>query len=236
MNTTNYSNSIKNIFGGLGGISLIILIHEMGHFLFAQFLGVPTPIFSIGFGPALYALSIGQTTFQISLLPFGGYVTINEEILTNLPYFSKMLIIFGGIIFNLIFAYTILLYYSLRNQSSLKQTLFNTITAEQNQELQQENRIIGPIGIINLIGKSLAINSHLFWFVLAILSLNIGLLNILPLPFFDGGKAFIFTIEAVTGTTIAPTTLWLISTIIFALFLLFITRITINDIKQLLKK
>jgi regulator of sigma E protease len=227
---------MKNIFGGLAGISLIILIHEMGHFLFAHLFGVPTPVFSIGFGPALYAFSIGQTVFQISILPFGGYVEMNEEVLASLPYLSKMLIIFGGVLFNFIFAYAILLSYSIRNQSNLKHTLFNTITPDQSEQLQQENRVMGPIGIINLIGNSLAIDSHLFWFVLAVLSLNIGLLNILPLPFFDGGKAFLITIETITGTTIAPTTLWLVSTIILALFLLCVARATINDIKQLFKK
>lgn len=227
---------MKNIFGGLIGISLIILIHEMGHFLFAQFFGVPTPLFSIGFGPALYSFSIGQTVFQISLLPFGGYVEMNEEILASLPYLYKMLVVSAGILFNLMFAYIILLYYSIQRHTSLKDTIFNTITYDQKEELQTENTIMGPIGIINLIGKSLAINPHLFWFILAILSLNVGLFNILPLPFFDGGKAFIFTIEAIMGTTISPHTLWVVSTTILILFLLFVARITVNDIKQLFKK
>lgn len=227
---------MKKILVGLAGISLIILIHEMGHFLCAHLFGVPTPLFSIGFGPALYAISIGQTIFQISLLPFGGYVEIDEKVLAMLPYFAKMLIMFGGILFNLIFAYAILLYYSIRNHTSLRQTLFTTITPDQTEQLNQENGVMGPIGIINLIGKSLAINSHLFWFILAILSLNIGLLNILPLPFFDGGKALIITIETITGSTINPTVLWVISTTVLALFVLVITRVTINDVKQVLKK
>src|SRR5579862_1867178 len=227
---------MKKILGGLLGISLIILIHEMGHFLCAHLFGVPTPLFSIGFGPALYVKAIGQTVFQISLLPFGGYVEIDEKMLATLPYLAKMLIIFGGVLFNFIFAYAILLYYSIRNHTSLKQTLFNTITPDETEQLHQKNGVMGPIGIINLIGRSLAINSHLFWFILAILSLNIGILNILPLPFFDGGKACIITIETITGSTINPTVLWVISTTVLALFMLVITRVTINDIKQLLKK
>jgi membrane-associated protease RseP (regulator of RpoE activity) len=227
---------MKKILGGLLGISLIILIHEMGHFLCAHLFGVPTPLFSIGFGPALYAKAIGQTVFQISLLPFGGYVEIDEKMLATLPYLAKMLIIFGGVLFNFIFAYAILLYYSIRNNTNLKQTLFNTITPDETEQLHQKNGVMGPIGIINLIGRSLAINSHLFWFILAILSLNIGILNILPLPFFDGGKACIITIETITGTTINPTVLWVISTTVLALFVLVITRVTINDVKQLLKK
>jgi regulator of sigma E protease len=100
----------------------------------------------------------------------------------------------------------------------------------------QQNAIMGPIGIISMIGKSLAINPQLYWFILAILSLNMGLFNILPLPFFDGGKALIYTIEALTGKTIPATILWIISTIFLTLFILFITRVTMNDIKQLFSK
>ena len=227
---------IVYLLAGLGGISLIILIHELGHFLVANYFGVPTPIFSIGFGPALFTFPIGQTTFQISLLPFGGYVQMNEEIFAKLAYAPKMFIIFAGVLVNLIFAYTILLYYALKQRTSLKKVMFNTITSEQKEKLHTESSLMGPIGIIDLIGNSLAINPHIFWFILAILSLNVGLFNILPLPFFDGGKALLITIETITGTTINPTVLWIISTIALTLFILFISRVTVNDIKQLLKK
>lgn len=227
---------IMYLLAGLGGISLIILIHELGHFLVANFFGVPTPIFSIGFGPVLYTFPIGQTTFQISFLPFGGYVQMNEEVFARLSYGPKMFIMFAGILFNFIFAYAILFYYSLKQRTSLKNVMFNTITSEQKEELHTESSLMGPIGIIDLIGKSLAINPHLFWFILAILSLNVGLFNILPLPFFDGGKALLITIETITGTTINPTVLWIISTIALTLFILFVSRVTVRDIKQLLNK
>lgn len=242
MNQTMRTGSIKKllyILGGLGGISLIILIHEMGHFLFAQFFGVPTPVFSLGFGPALYEFPLGQTIFKVALLPFGGYVEMDEQALANLSYLPKMLILFAGILFNLIFASIILLYYSIRNQSTLLYTITNTLTPSQqasDTESQQDTVVIGPIGIISMIGKSLATNPKLYWFMLAILSLNMGLFNILPLPFFDGGKAFIITLETIMGKTIPPTALWLVSTAILALFILFITRITIDDIKRLMGK
>src|SRR5260221_1517420 len=138
MNTTHRYNAIKNIFGGLAGISLIILIYEMGHFLFAHLFGVPTPVFSIGFGPALCQFPIGQTMFQISLLPFGGYVEIDDKVLTSLSYLPKMLIIFAGGLFNFIFAYAVLLYFSIRNRSTLKKTLFNTITPDHHEELRYD--------------------------------------------------------------------------------------------------
>ena len=342
---TNKSKNILYILAGLGGISLIILIHELGHFLFAQFFNVPTPVFSLGFGPTLWAMQIGQTIFKIALLPIGGYVEIDPELLAQQAYIPKMLIIFGGILFNLIFAYCILLYYAMRNQFSLTSTIntvtpcspaqyaglqpadtiiacngqlvgtnadliTNTVASSQGQtivltierngkeqdvsvdltaehplfgkgagwlgiELEkkpQENLsmlncfhkghkkftattqdmghvvasmvtkkdhqsvFMGPVGIISIIGKSLAINPQYYWFILAVLSLNMGLFNILPLPFFDGGKALLFTIEAIIGTTIPATTVWLISTVFLALFILFMATITMNDVKRLWKK
>lgn len=347
MKTIQHNHKAKNLLytlGGLAGISLIILIHETGHFLFAKFFGVPTPYFSLGFGPSLYELPIGQTIFKIALLPFGGYVEMDPETLNKLSYLPKMLIVFAGILFNLIFAYAILLYYALSDQTTLtpiigtitpdspaehadlqpndviiacndqliganahliteiiatypQQTIVLTIerngkkeeitiplTSEHplfgphvgwlgitlqttktstnsvvkalhkghaqftstTQEMgnavskmmtgkKQQSMIMGPIGIINMIGKSLTINPQMYWFILAILSLNMGLFNILPLPFFDGGKALIYTVEAITGTTIPATALWFISTIFLVLFVLFITRVTVNDIRKLFK-
>ena len=242
MNQTRPTGSIKNllyILGGLGGISLIILIHEMGHFLFAQFFGVATPIFSLGFGPALFSFPISQTVFTVALLPFGGYVEMDPTGFAELSYFPKMLILSAGILFNLIFAWIILMYYAIRNKSTLKNTITKTFTASQTAdqtESSPEDNIIGPVGIISMIGKSLAINPQLYWFILAILSLNMGLFNILPLPFFDGGKAFIITLEIIMGKTIPQTALWLVSTAFLALFILFITRVTIHDIKRLIGK
>jgi membrane-associated protease RseP (regulator of RpoE activity) len=242
MNQTRRTGSIKNllyILGGLGGVSLIIIIHEMGHFLFAKFFGVATPIFSLGFGPALFSFPIGQTVFTVALLPFGGYVEMDPAGFAELSYFPKILILSAGILFNLIFAYIILLYYAIRNKCTMKNTITNTITAPQTAEQTEsspENMAIGPVGIISMIGKSLAINPQLYWFILAILSLNMGLFNILPLPFFDGGKAFIITLETIMGKTIPQTALWLVSTAFLALFILFITRVTIHDIRRLIGK
>ena len=118
-------------------------------------------------------------------------------------------------------------------------TITKTITpaSPPNQETTQpENSVMGPIGIISMIGNSLAINPHLYWFMLAILSLNIGLFNSIPLPFFDGGKALILTIETLTGQTIPAKAVWFVSTALLALFMLFIARVSMNDIKKLIGK
>src|SRR5437773_4944015 len=53
---------------------LVIFVHELGHFLAAKALGVYTPRFSIGFGPALWRRRRGETEYILAALPLGGYV------------------------------------------------------------------------------------------------------------------------------------------------------------------
>jgi regulator of sigma E protease len=53
---------------------LVIFVHELGHFLAAKAVGVYTPRFSIGFGPALWRRRKGETEYVLAALPLGGYV------------------------------------------------------------------------------------------------------------------------------------------------------------------
>src|SRR5512145_1448587 len=53
---------------------LVVLVHELGHFIAAKSLGVYAPRFSIGFGPALWRRRRGETEYIIGALPLGGYV------------------------------------------------------------------------------------------------------------------------------------------------------------------
>lgn len=110
---------------GVLGISLLVSIHELGHFLFAKLFKVYTPSFSIGFGPRLISKKIGSTTFCLSAIPLGGYVEVagmaevgqgeqkeaydlsNKSFATK-PFYQKMCILFGGILFNLLFTISVL--------------------------------------------------------------------------------------------------------------------------------
>lgn len=64
---------------GLLVLSLLVLLHEFGHFLVAKRLDVPVSRFSIGFGPRLIGVKIGETDYCISLFPLGGYVSMAQE-------------------------------------------------------------------------------------------------------------------------------------------------------------
>ena len=106
------------IFSFLILISIIVFIHELGHFSFARLFGVRVLDFSIGFGRSIKSWETkSKTIFNLRLLPFGGYVKMNgEEISDKSPsndsysskkYYQKLLITLGGPIFNFILAVAI---------------------------------------------------------------------------------------------------------------------------------
>lgn len=106
------------IFSFLILISIIVFVHELGHFSFARFFGVRVLDFSIGFGKSIKSWETkSKTVFNLRLLPFGGYVKMNGEEIsvksqssdsyTSKKYYQKLLITLGGSIFNFILAIAI---------------------------------------------------------------------------------------------------------------------------------
>ncbi|MGC8778422.1 MAG: M50 family metallopeptidase, partial [Candidatus Caldatribacteriaceae bacterium] len=55
-------------------ISLLILIHELGHFIMARLFRVKVLSFALGYGPKIFSTRRGETEFSIRILPLGGYV------------------------------------------------------------------------------------------------------------------------------------------------------------------
>ncbi|MBI4953266.1 MAG: RIP metalloprotease RseP [Myxococcales bacterium] len=60
-------------------VSVLIFVHELGHFVWAKIFGVKVLMFSIGFGPKLVRLRGRETEYCIGLLPLGGFVKMLEE-------------------------------------------------------------------------------------------------------------------------------------------------------------
>ena len=60
--------------------SVIVIFHELGHFLFAKKNGICVEEFAIGIGPTIFGKQIGETKYSIKCLPFGGCcVMLGEE-------------------------------------------------------------------------------------------------------------------------------------------------------------
>jgi regulator of sigma E protease len=59
------------------GISLLIVLHELGHFGVARAFDMRVSRFSLGFGPTVWKKQFGETTWQLAAVPLGGYVLID---------------------------------------------------------------------------------------------------------------------------------------------------------------
>ncbi|TEB14102.1 putative zinc metalloprotease [Pelotomaculum sp. FP] len=80
-------------------IGFVIFFHELGHFLAAKLAGIPIQVFSIGFGPKVWARRRGVTEYRISLIPLGGYVlpeVLDETEFFNYPVAKRMIMSAGG--------------------------------------------------------------------------------------------------------------------------------------------
>ena len=307
---------------GLIGIGFLIGFHELGHFLFCKLFNIRTPSFSIGMGPRIFKKKIGETEFALSAIPLGGYVEIagssevgqgeqkdahanDEQSFTRKPFYQKLLVLFGGILFNLGFAYFALILlcklgvprttpiiktiqpdsaaalykllpgdhitaingqeinedlekglsliaplakqeaiFTIERDGSkieipvvlgekkdlkgnsvgamgvtfeMKRTagvsffeaisqgiqltnsyIVNTILGFKNLFSKQGiNAVQGPVAIISIMIQSISQSFSLYLLLLAIISINLAVLNLLPLPILDGGQIFTCIIEAI---------------------------------------
>jgi regulator of sigma E protease len=69
-----HSNVLTSVLVVIVVLGIMILVHELGHFLAAKFFGVRVLTFSVGFGKRLFGVKRGDTDYRVSLLPLGGYV------------------------------------------------------------------------------------------------------------------------------------------------------------------
>jgi regulator of sigma E protease len=60
-------------------LGIMVLVHEFGHFAVAKLCGIRVEVFSIGFGKRLFGFKRGDTEYQISAIPLGGYVKMAGE-------------------------------------------------------------------------------------------------------------------------------------------------------------
>ncbi len=67
------------IFWAVVVLGVLIFIHELGHHLVAKMLGIGVSHFSLGFGRRLWGFQWGETEYQVSLIPLGGYVKLVGE-------------------------------------------------------------------------------------------------------------------------------------------------------------
>jgi regulator of sigma E protease len=100
--------TVLYIVAAVLAVSLLIVIHEAGHYLAARRFGMGVERFSVGFGPVIFALKRGETEFAVSALPLGGYVKIagmapgeadassDQRLFANQAAWRRFLVILAG--------------------------------------------------------------------------------------------------------------------------------------------
>ena len=97
--------------------SLIVFVHEAGHFITAKLTGMQVDEFAIGFGPKLYSRKYGETVYSLRIIPLGGFNKIagmsdeeelNERSFLNKPVRSRLLVISAGALMNFLLAFLLL--------------------------------------------------------------------------------------------------------------------------------
>ena len=133
-------------------LGILILIHELGHFLMAKAFNVYVREFSIGFGPILLSWTKGETKYVLKAFPLGGYVAmVGEEVSgadLNVPFERSLLgiskpkramVLSAGIILNLVLAFVL---FFASNWGFTQRTLTN-------QMVISETSVAAEAGIVN---------------------------------------------------------------------------------------
>jgi len=198
-----------------------------------NFLGIDTVTVEsvqemISSSPSSVTLSIsrGDVLLDISVIPKSGVIDDNTRAIgismdrvgkLRLPFFSAIgrgFLMTGQMIRDISIGLVTLISDMFVGQASL-------------------NNVAGPIGIVGLINDASSFGFYYLLSFTAFISINLAILNILPLPALDGGRLLILIVETIAGRRIRSSIVNAINGIGFALLILLMIIITINDILKL---
>lgn len=138
------------------GITILIFIHELGHFIMAKRAKVRVEAFAIGFGPKLLGITRGGTEYKICMIPLGGYVKMAGESMVSdeatgspdefisKPPLTRISIFAAGVVMNFLFAFPacILMYLLGVNFSAPNIGGIQPDSSEWNSSLREGDKII----------------------------------------------------------------------------------------------
>lgn len=143
------------IFGLI--LSVLVLVHEFGHYIVAKKLGIKVEEFGLGIPPRLIGKRIGETIYSLNLLPFGGFVRLEgedpEEVLENPEIandtrsfqmkspFQRSLVLVAGVFMNMVLAITI--FYFVLASTGFK-TSYISLFFDYNFRFGKEN-VVGSV-------------------------------------------------------------------------------------------
>lgn len=330
---------------------LIIIIHELGHFVAAKLCGIQVNEFTIGMGPAIFRIQRGDTAYALRLFPIGGAVIMESEDNDNpksfnrKPVWQRMIVILAGAMMNLILGYFVIML-SLGTSESIASTTINDFrqqavsnsqlmkgdhitnidglpiftasdiiyklqsstdrneagnliydfTVVRNNETVQLNdveftsvvsedgqssvyfdfyvealpknftnlvsesfmeslstgRLIiltlidtiggrhnindlsGPVGVVSVVSQSISYGLSAFLSLVSLISINVGVFNLLPIPALDGCRFLFLVIETIRRKPLKPEVEGIVHLVGFALLFVLMIVVTFNDISRLI--
>lgn len=337
-------------------LCVTIMVHELGHFLFAKKYGVYVYEFCLGMGPKLFSKKKGETDYSIRLFPIGGFVSMAGEDLEedskipknkqlcNKSWIERFMTLIAGIMFNIIFAIILLFIVGLFNGSPVNPTKIshienidnlypisstnievgdmikkingNKVSSSEmivleiavnsgeiiNLEVEHKdksievisvkpvyvekdgqegysygfslsndkergfvpalkysiiqtknlinqmgkilfylvtgklslNNLSGPVGIYSIVGSAAKAGFLNIIYLIAYLCINVAIINLIPIPAFDGGRILFLIIEKIKGSKVNPKVENTIHTVGFILLMALMIFVTYNDIIRLI--
>jgi len=318
---------------------MLVFFHEFGHFLMAKWSDIYVKEFSLGMGPSIVKVKIGETEYSVRLLPLGGFVRMEGEdakssdprAFINKSVWRRFGVIFAGPFMNFVLALvliTIISFFSgiattritvIDNEPAQKAGMKNgdiiyaiddkkvsswdevvssiskkpgqiiKVTVKRQNDLLTYNiktdiepetkrgvigikseiiryspiesiksgfertlwisrmilnglihiisgkapaDVVGPIGIVYMVGEAAQVGFYNLLYLAAIISVNLGLFNLLPIPALDGSRLFFLLIEFLRGKPIDPEKEGFIHFLGFALMMIMMIVIAYKDIMR----
>lgn len=341
-----YLNGILSVVYALLVFSVLIIVHELGHFLAARWAGITVHEFAIGMGPAIFKKQGKQTLFAIRALPIGGFVRMEGEdedsqdagAFNNKPVWKRFIVLSSGALMNFVLGfllsavmvitspalasntvakftddalsaktglqagdtilkvgdsrinvstdvafallrtdgkpvdltvlrdgkrvvisgvqfpseteqgqtYSYVDFYFLREAKTvpnvIKHSFFKCISVTRAiwsslidlfSGRVGADQISGPVGTAVAIGNAAAAGWSSLLFFMIFISVNLGVVNLLPLPALDGGRLLFLVIEGIRRKPIKPEYEGYIHFAGFILLMLLVIFATFNDITRL---
>lgn len=249
-------NALKIIFL----LGFLILIHEGGHCIVAKLCKVKVNEFAIGFGKVIWQKQGKETKYSLRMIPLGGFCSMEgeEEASDSEGSFSKasvwkrIAIVVAGAAVNIIFG--IIVYFVLVSTVGLqfadptKDTFLNRIyyggqrtgafigsIFESIKMLftggVKTDQMVGIVGISEVVVQTSKLVDYIY--LLSVISVSLGVTNLLPIPALDGGKILVLLIEIIRRKPMKVETEAKIQLIGFSILIALSLFVTYNDILRI---
>ena len=327
---------------------IVIMIHELGHFVVAKKSGIKVNEFSIGMGPRLAGVKRGETEYSIRALPIGGYVAMegedeesdNEGSFSKAPVSNRIAVVVAGAVMNLILGFAILVFMVSRQDAITSRTVSifydNAMTQQTGLQVDDEilavngrrcyiandiiyefartqdgvvdftvrrdgevvelndvtfetyegengmkqlvldfyvypvqktfvsvvreavnwtvsyarmiflslvdmvtghvaiNQMSGPVGIVSVISEATSVGLEPVLNIMALITINLGVFNLVPFPALDGGRLVFLIIEFLRGKPLNPKYEIWVNTAGMMVLLAFMAFVTFSDVTKLI--